>query len=183
MNIPLKITFLGIAPSEAVEAKIRQRAAELDQFSPLVQRCEVWAEAGHGHHHKGFLYNVRIRVTVPGEELDVDRQPEEEDIYVAVRDAFDALRRRLEDHARRGRGKIKRHAASPQARVERLFPVEGYGFLKTLDGREIYFHRNSVIDGSFDDLRPGADVDYSEEEGREGPQATVVRIVAESAPA
>jgi ribosome-associated translation inhibitor RaiA len=112
MKIPLKITFLGIAPSAAVEAKIRQRAAELDQFSPLVQRCEVWVEAGHGHHRNGFLYNVRIRSTVSGEELDVDRQPDEEDVYVAVRDAFDALRRRVEDHGRKVRGEVKRHASS-----------------------------------------------------------------------
>ena len=119
MNIPLKITFLGIAPSEAVEAKIRQRAAELDQFSPLVQRCEVWVEAGHGHHRKGFLYNVRIRTTVSGEELDVDRQPDEEDVYVAVRDGFDALRRRVEDHLRKTRGEIKRHAGPPEISVDR----------------------------------------------------------------
>lgn len=183
MNIPLKITFLGIEPSEAVEAKIRQRAGDLDQFSPLLQRCEVWVDAPHGHHRKGYLYNVRIRATVSGEELTVDRQPDEEDVFVAVRDAFDALRRRLEDHLRRWRGDIKRHEPSPQARVERLFPVEGYGFLKTPEGREIYFHRNSLKEGSFDALRPGAPVLYSEEEGIEGPQATVVRIVTESVPA
>ena len=112
MKIPLKITFLGIEPSDAVEAKIRQRAAELDQFSPLLQRCEVWVDAPHGHHRKGWLYNVRIRATVSGEELDVDRQPNEEDVHVAVRDAFDALRRRVEDHVRRYRGEIKRHAVA-----------------------------------------------------------------------
>ncbi|HKB71438.1 MAG TPA: HPF/RaiA family ribosome-associated protein [Thermoanaerobaculia bacterium] len=183
MNIPLKVTFLGIEPSEAVEGKIRQRAAELDQFSPLLQRCEVWVDAPHGHHRKGYLYNVRIRATVSGEELDIDRQPDEEDVYVAVRDAFDALRRRLEDHLRRWRGKTKRHEAPPQARVERLFPVEGYGFLKTPEGREIYFHRNSVKEGSFDELRPGTAVAYSEEEGAEGPQATVVRLVTTTVPA
>jgi len=183
MKIPLKITFLGIEPSEAVEAKIHQRAADLDQFSPLLQRCEVWVDAPHGHHRKGYLYNVRIRATVSGEELDVDRQPDEEDVFVAVRDAFDAMRRRIEDHFRRYRGKIKRHEPSPQARVERLFPVEGYGFLKTPEGREIYFHRNSVTAGSFDELRPGAAVVYSEEEGLKGPQATVVRLVTTTVPA
>jgi len=119
MNTPLKITFLGIAPSGAVEVKIRQRANELDQFSPLVQRCEVWVEAGHGHHRKGFLYNVRIRATVSGEELDVDRQPDEEDIYVAVRDAFDAARRRIEDHLRKTRGEVKRHAEPAAAGADR----------------------------------------------------------------
>lgn len=119
MNVPLKITFLGIEKSEAVEAKIRQRAAELDQFSPLLQRCEVWVDAPHGHHRKGYLYNVRIRATVSGEELDVDRQPDEEDVFVAVRDAFDALRRRIEDHLRRYRGEVKRHADTVGATPDR----------------------------------------------------------------
>ena len=122
MNVPLKITFLGIAPSEAVEARIRHRAAELDQFSPLVQRCEVWVDAPHGHHRKGYLYNVRIRATVSGEVLEIDRQPDEEDVYVAIRDAFDALRRRVEDHLRKTRGEIKRHAGpaeTPEIAVDR----------------------------------------------------------------
>ncbi len=111
MNVPLRITFSGIAPSEAIEAKVRQRAAELDQFSPLVQRCEVRISASHGHHRQGYLYNVRIRATVSGEELEIGRQPEEEDVYVSIREAFDALRRRVEDQRRKSSGAVKRHGS------------------------------------------------------------------------
>jgi cold shock CspA family protein len=144
--------------------------------------CRVVVEESQRKQHQGKMFSVRIDMTVPGKELVVNRI-ENEDCYVAVRDAFDAAKRQLEEHARMRRGDVKLHQEAPRGKVAKLFPFDGYGFIMTNDGREIYFHRNSVIDGSFDDLRPGADVDYSEEEGREGPQATVVRIVAESAPA
>jgi cold shock CspA family protein/ribosome-associated translation inhibitor RaiA len=181
MKLPMKINFVGIDRSEAVETKIRQRAEELDQFTPLVQRCEIWVDAPHGHHRKGNLYNVRIRVTVSGEELEIDRQPNRDDVYVAVRDAFDAMRRRLEDYQRRYRGEVKTHLPVSRARVARLFPPEDHGFLQKADGREIYFHRNSVREGSFDELQPGTEVSYSEEEGTDGPQASSVRLVTASA--
>lgn len=183
MKIPMKIVFHGIERSEAVEAKIRQRAEEFDQFTPLVQRCEVRVEAPHGHHRKGELYNVRIRTTVSGEELEIDRQPDRDDVYVAIRDAFDAMRRRLEDYQRRYRGDVKRHAPEAHARVARIFPGEGYGFLRTAEGRDIYFHRNSLRDASFEKLQPGTEVSYAEETGTEGPQASFVKLVTAGAPA
>lgn len=178
MILPLEINFQGIGHSEAVEAKIRGRAEKLGQFAPRLARCEVWVNAPHRHHKKGPFYNVRVRMTVPGEELVVDHQPERDNVYVAIRESFDAARRQLEDYERRQNGRVKRHEEEPQATVEKLFPIEGYGFLKTPEGNEIYFHRNSLRDLSFDELRIGTPVTFVEEEGEQGPQATAVRALA-----
>jgi ribosomal subunit interface protein len=95
--------------SEAVEAKIQARADRLARFSDEIQKCEVWLESPHGHHRKGDLYGIRIRLTVPGEEITIELQPETDDVYVAIREAFDAARRKLEDYERRRRGQVKAH--------------------------------------------------------------------------
>ncbi|MBI4642020.1 MAG: HPF/RaiA family ribosome-associated protein, partial [Candidatus Tectomicrobia bacterium] len=121
-------------------------------------------------------YTVRIDLTVPGAELVVDRQ-EDADLYVAIRDAFHAARRRLEDYARRQRGTVKVHEAAPYARVSKLFPEEDYGFLETPNGREIYFHRNSVLHPGFNRLQIGTEVRFAEEQGEKGPQASTVAIL------
>ena len=107
MKIPLDITVTGMEPSEAVEAKIRQRALGLERYSRRILRCDVRVAADHGHHRKGPFYSARIRLTVPNEEILVDFQPAQEDVYVAIREAFDAVRRELED-AERGRPGHKR---------------------------------------------------------------------------
>jgi cold shock CspA family protein/ribosome-associated translation inhibitor RaiA len=181
MRLPLDITIHGIGHSDAVEAKIRERAEGLDQFSADISRCEVWVNAPHRHHRKGPLYDLRIRLTVPGEEIVIDHQPEREDVFVAIRESFDAVRRQLEDYERRRRGWIKKHEPAPQAMVSKVFPVEGYGFLRTPEGREIYFHRNSLRDYGFEDVRVGMPVTFTEEEGLEGPQAGAVRILETAA--
>ena len=109
MKIPLDITVTGMKPSEAVEAKIRQRALGLERYSRRILRCEVWVQADHGHHRKGPFYGVRIRLTVPNEEILADFQPPQEDVYVAIRDAFDAARRKLEDSERARPGHARGH--------------------------------------------------------------------------
>jgi ribosomal subunit interface protein len=161
MQLPLQVTLRDISPSEAIEAYIRERAAKLEQFYDRIIGCRVVVEAPVRHHRKGGPYKVRIDLTVPGDELVVDRQVDE-DLYVAIRDAFHAARRKLEDYARRQRGAVKVHEASPHARVAKLFPEEGYGFLETPDGREVYFHRNSVKDSGFDRLEIGTEVRFAE---------------------
>ncbi len=176
MQLPVHVTLRDIAPSEAVEGYIRERAAKLDAFYDKIMGCRVVVEAPVRHHRKGGPFKVRIDLTVPGDELVVNRQSDE-DLYVAIREAFDAIRRRLEDYARRQRGSVKAHEAFPQARVSKLFPEEGYGFLETPDGSEIYFHRNSVLGEGFDRLEIGAEVRFVEEMGEQGPQASTVTVV------
>lgn len=181
MQLPLQITFRNMDPSEAVESKIRERATKLDRFASHVTSCRVIVEAPHKHHHKGALYQVLIDISVPGKELVVSRTPHDnhahEDVYVAVRDAFDAARRQLEDHTRVIRGKTKQHEAPPHGRVRSLVFDQDFGMIETADGREVYFHRNSVLNGDFEKLGVGTEVRFSEELGDKGPQASSVHIV------
>jgi len=112
MNLPLEITVQGMPRSEAVDEKIRQRALGLERYCRRIQRCEVWLEAEHRHHRKGPFYAVRVRLTVPKEEIVVERQPGEDDVYVAVRQAFDAARRQLQDYERRWPGLARGHEST-----------------------------------------------------------------------
>jgi ribosome-associated translation inhibitor RaiA len=109
MKIPLDITVRGMDTSEAVEARIRRRALGLERYSRRIQRCEVWVEADHGHHRKGPLYGVRIRLTAPDAEIVVDYQPKEDDVHLAIGEAFDAARRKLEDFERERPGHRRGH--------------------------------------------------------------------------
>jgi ribosomal subunit interface protein len=176
MRIPLQITFRNIAHSEPIEANINEKAARLDRFYDRIMSCRVVVEESQRRRHQGKLYSVRIDITVPGKELAVTRE-ENEDAYVAVRDAFDAAARKLGEHARRRHGDVKAHVAPPTGRIIRIFPDSDYGFIKTSDDREIYFHRNSVLDDvDFRELKFGTEVTFIEEQGKEGPQAARVAI-------
>lgn len=175
MKMTPQITLKNVPHSEAVEAKIREKIAKLDQFTDKIMGCRVLVEESQRRQHQGKLFSVRIDITVPGKELVVNRV-ENEDLYVAIRDAFDAGKRQLEEHTRKRRGDVKTHAETPTGKVAKIFPFDGYGFIATNDGREIYFHRNSVIEPNFDRLEEGAEVAFLEEQGKEGPQA--VRVAA-----
>jgi len=107
------IHFLDMEPSEAIEDRVRRWADRLARKSDDIQRCEVWIHSPRGHHRKGYLYGVRIRLTVPREEIAVDLQPAEEDVHLSIRRAFEAARRKLEDYARRRRGDVKAHPRAP----------------------------------------------------------------------
>lgn len=108
MQIPLQITFREMDPSAAVDERVREKAAWLEQFCDDITACHVVVEERHRHQHQGRLFHVRIDLTVPNKVLIVNRDPEErqahEDVYVAIRDAFDAARRQLEDYVRERRG-------------------------------------------------------------------------------
>jgi len=179
VQIPVQITFRGMDTSPAVEARILEKAAKLDTFYDRIMSCRVVVEAPHKRHHKGRLFLVTIDVTVPGSELVVNTgkrfNHSHEDVYVAVRDAFNAMRRQLETHARESRGQVKSHEAPPHGVILRLFP--DHGFIGTTEQGDIYFHRNSVIDGRFDQLEEGAEVRYAVTEGEKGLQATTVHVI------
>ncbi|HTO74490.1 MAG TPA: HPF/RaiA family ribosome-associated protein [Thermoanaerobaculia bacterium] len=116
---PIEIHFLDMPSSEDVEAKIRQRAEGLAHFSDAIQKCQVWIVSPHGHHRKGRLYGLHIRLTAPDEEIAIRRQPKESDVFVAIREAFDAARRKLEDYERHRRGKVKAHPRAEGDRTAR----------------------------------------------------------------
>ena len=170
MKLPLQIVMRDIPHSDAVEADIRSRVDKLDQFYPDIMRCRVVVELDGKHKHQGKQFNVRIDMTVPGSEIVVDRD-RGEDLYVVLRDAFDAAKRRLEDFARRQRGDVKTHEALVQGRVARILADEGYGFIATADGRELYFSRENVVHPLFEHLHAGMAVTFLEDAAAEGLQA------------
>jgi ribosomal subunit interface protein len=186
MQVPLRIAFRGLDPSAAIETSVRRHAERLERFFDRITGCQVMIESEHHHHHKGRLYHVRVDMTVPNKEIVVARDPgahhAHEDVYVAIRDAFDAAVRQLEDYVRRHRGQAKIHLPPAHGHVLRLRPEEGFGIIETTDGREVYFHHNSVLDGGFDALEVGAEVRFAEEAGEKGPQASTVHPIGKHHP-
>jgi cold shock CspA family protein/ribosome-associated translation inhibitor RaiA len=199
MKLPLQITYRNLEPSPSIEEWIRREAAKLETFYNQIMACRVALEVPHRHHRRGPLYHVRIDLTLPGKELVIKREPNlvdrsrkgaesqvkkhlevetpHKNLRLAIHDAFKAAGRRLQDFGRRQRGLVKTHEPLPVARVGRLLKEEGYGFLTTPDGREIYFHKDSVLNRAFPRLKPGTSVSFVEEPGEKGPQASTVRIL------
>jgi cold shock CspA family protein len=156
-------------------------------------------EVPHHHHKKGSPYHIRIDLTVPGGEIVVKREPslnasarhlgervskKQSEVKVphkvlrqAINDAFKAAGRRLQDYARQQRGDVKSPTLLPEARVSKILPQEGYGFLTSDNGREIYFHKNSVLGKAFPRMQVGTTVRFAEEAGENGPQASTVRVI------
>jgi cold shock CspA family protein len=185
MQIPVEITYRDIEKSDAVEARVRDWVDKLERVYDRITRCEVTIGQPHHRHRKGNAFSVTVRLTVPGSEVVSSHDPgpdgAHEDVYVALRDAFLASRRQLEDHVRsRLRRDVKFHPseAETHGKVTFLDVEKEWGWIEPDDGRRIYFHRNSVLDGKMDDLRIGDEVRFAEEQGNEGPQASTVELTA-----
>ncbi len=199
IQFPLQITFRNGEPQVEAETWIRAEAAKLANFYGRIMGCRVAVDSPHRHHRQGSAYHVRIDITVPGGELVIRHAPSlrsgarqsgelelkkhleirepHKQLRMAIHDAFKAAARRLQDFARRQRGDVKRIDVLPRARVTQIFPDQDYGFLITADGREIYFHKDSVLNHGFSRLQPGSLVIFAEEHGDNGPQASSVRIL------
>ena len=187
MELPLSITYRNMESSPAIEARIREHAAKLDRLFPRIMSCRVVVEAPHRRHHKGKLYQVSIDLKMPGKEIAVTsagpNDHTHEDIYVAIRDAFNALARRVQDKARVARGTVKTHEGPIMGKVVRLFTADGYGFALSSDGQEVYFHRNSVVGTNFDALDVGSQVRLALVDGEKGAQASTVAPIHKPHPA
>ncbi|MCT8973262.1 ribosome hibernation-promoting factor, HPF/YfiA family [Microbaculum marinisediminis] len=183
METPVEIAFRNMDPSEFVEKRVRERVGRLEQFYDRITSCHVQIEAPHKHHTKGNLYEIRIEVRVPGTELTVNNKPgnvhAHEDIYVAIRDAFDAMERQLKKWKQKANADVKVHDAPLAGRIEELHPDRDFGQIAMTDGRLVYFHRNSVVGNGFDTLSLGDTVELvvHSGEGEKGPQASAVRPV------
>jgi cold shock CspA family protein len=181
MQLPLQISFHNMPHSAPVEDQIREYAARLDEFCGHIMSCRVVIDKPHRHHRDGNLYHVRIDITAPGEEIVINREPRQHlaycDLETAIGDAFDQAVRRVQDYVRRQRRDTKVHHPTSHARIARLFPRSGYGFLKTPDDREVYFHQDSLLGAEFKRLKVGTEVTFDEEMGEKGPQATTVHVV------
>jgi ribosomal subunit interface protein len=182
MQAPLEIVFDNLDPSDALAAKVREHVAKLDRHADGIVGVRVAIAAPHRQHRRGNVYRVRIEVRVPGKDLVVSRDPGDrrthQNMYVAIRDAFRAMDRQLKSQARQMRREVKFHVPPVQGVVARLLADRDHGFITTTDGRELYFHRNSVVQGRFADLAVGTPVELAVHgESEHGPQANTVRAI------
>jgi ribosomal subunit interface protein len=113
MRLPLQITYRNIERSDALDARIRDKAAKLEEFHPRITSCRVVVEQCDRHRHQGKQFTVKLDIRVPRHEIAVNRD-HHEDVYVALRDAFNAAGRKLEEAARESRGDVKSRASSPR---------------------------------------------------------------------
>ncbi len=174
MQVPLQITLRDMEHTDAIEKRIRQKVEKLSQYSDQIISCQVVAEITQRSQHRGKLHKVRINLNLPGKELVVNSN-QEEDLYVAIRDAFDEMARRLEETVRMRHGEIKSHPQLLQGEVIRIFKSDDFGFIATPDGKEFYFNANNVVHPSFERLEVGTPVHFIEAMGDEGPQAHRVK--------
>lgn len=185
MKVPLEVTYRDVDKTVALETLVNEKMAKLERLCDYIGSCQIAIEKINDRPKAGSPYRVRIDITVPpGHEIVADSHPNEGNQYVEVdtviRDAFSMAERQLKELTRRQRenDKSRTHEAQDStALVAKIFPEEGYGFLKTLDGQDIYFHRNSVLHDDFDRLEIGTGVRFFAHEGDEGPQASTVQIV------
>jgi len=175
MKLPLEISARDVRLNGETEELIREKAAKLDKLYDQIIGCRVKVDMPHRSQRSGMMYNVRIDITVPGMELIVKREPDE-DLHVAIVNSFETAQRRIKEYSEKQRGEVKTHFEKPVARVIKIFPEEGYGFLMSSEGREVYFHENAVLDGKFSDLNVGTAVTFVEKVGDEGAQASSVSI-------
>ena len=175
MKIPLRIQFHNMEASAALEASAREHAHKLELFAPDIISCQVAIDLEQKHQHQGRPFGVRIDLTVPGRELVVNRV-QHEDAYVALRDAFDGMKRQVQDAVHQRRGQEKQHVVPLRGEVARMDDGGGFGFIDTADGDEYYFSSVNVAGTSFDKLRPGDGVEFIPDAGGEGLQAKRVTL-------
>lgn len=182
MQAPVEVAFRHYQPSDEVRAEVAAEALRLERINPRIRRCQV-VVTGPRKRRNGDLFEVEVRVRMPGrKDVIVGRRhgdaPEHAHALVAIRSAFDAAKRQVEDAERAARGDAGAHAAERRGRMAKLIAGGDYGFIETTDGREIFVHRNAVSNGAFDRLAVGDEVRFVEEEGEQGPQASAARLVA-----
>ncbi len=181
MQTPAQIEFEGVESAPQLQAAIDKHIAELESRFGRVTACRVVVKGPGLRHQSGGQYQVSIRLALPdGHEVNIGRTPKQDERYgdltFAVDNAFKRARRQLQDRARLMRGQTKQHENQPIGTVLRIDPSGEFGFLETADGREVYFNRNSVLDGA-SKIAVGTRVSYVEATGEKGPQASTVRTL------
>ena len=185
MQVPPQISFNGLDHSPYNETYIRERIDRLEHMHDSIISCRVAVEMPHRPRHTGNFYRVRVELTLPRKrELVASKEESMEpkmELRTIIGRAFDAMEKQLraatsEQFVRHSQ-MAPEHDEHPHGMVVRVFEEDGYGFIKTLDGREFYVHRNAVLHDDFDDLRVGTEVRFTPELGDKGPQASSVQIV------
>jgi len=167
---PIQVTIRDMPSSQAIESHIRKKAEKLDHYYRRIQRCRVVVDVPQKHKHQGKLFRVRIDLSVPGKDLVVNHKLDE-DLYVAIRDAFLAVVRQLESYVHKKRGDVKHHQGLDYGYVKRLIPGEDYGFIQSIDGNELYFSMTNTAYPSFPQLQVGDIVHFISVPASDGWQA------------
>jgi ribosomal subunit interface protein len=175
MKLEPHIQFRGLEASRAVELNALEHVSRLESFAPDIMACRVNIELEQKHKQQGRPYSVRIDLTLPGHELVVNRV-QNEDVYVALRDAFDSMKRQLEDVVRKRRGEEKLHPVPLRGEVLRIDDDGGFGFIRTPDGNEYYFNRDNMASTPFEHIEVGSAVQFIAEVGSQGLQAKRVSL-------
>ncbi|MFC7396199.1 HPF/RaiA family ribosome-associated protein [Chelatococcus sp. GCM10030263] len=191
MQTPLQITFKDTETSESLESLIRERVDRLERFHSNIVSCRVVVEVPHRSPGSGKTpLSISVEVEVPGRTLVAKRGDEmkemKDDRAAIVNRAFEAIRRQLDDDDQIKRRQVKVHEGAPETgTIARLFPDQNYGFVEVVGSPQLYFTRNAVTSGSFDELEVGmmVHVTRANGEGPMGPQASSVqRFRGENAP-
>lgn len=174
--LPLDITLRDIPHSPAIDSKIRKNAEKLNHLNQghTLEFCKVVVALAQNNQNQGKLYSAHIEVKVPGKLLVVSHK-EDEDLYVVLRDAFAAMKKKIDSYRTRQRGHVKLHTDVLYGKLSRLFG--DYGFLEALDGREYYFDATRVLNDYFEQLEEGMLVSFIEGPVGETLQATHINML------
>jgi cold shock CspA family protein/ribosome-associated translation inhibitor RaiA len=182
MQTPPEIKFHDVDRSQWVETYILERVQHLERFAEGITTCHVTLGQEAAKHNKGNRYSVMVEVRLPpNHDLAAKKQKIVHDmptqLPALINLAFGAIEKQVKKTAQIRRADVKRHDGEPHGLVAELSP-DGYGFIRSFDNRDVYFHRNSVLHGDFERLTVGAEVRFSAEQGDEGPQASSVQLLA-----
>ena len=183
MQVPPQVDYKDVQATPELDGLITRQISKLEQVCDYITSVHIIVERVAQRHRSGNPYRVRIDTRVPPKhELAAKRVSVtgtwEEPLPAVVRRAFEKARRQLQKLVEEQRGEVKTHPTSQTtAFVNKLFREEGYGFLTTIDGENVYFHKNSVLHNHWDSLVVGAGVRHVAEMGEKGPQATTVELV------
>jgi cold shock CspA family protein/ribosome-associated translation inhibitor RaiA len=184
MQGPVEISFKGVRKTPDIEQLINDKMSKLEKICDYMISCRVTVEMPQKHQDNGNPYRVRVDIKVPpAHEIVAKQTASEGDMHdpleIVIRKVFKAAERQLKDLTERQHGNVKSHPNQQVTGIiHRIFPEEGYGFIKTVDTNDdVYFHRNSLINEDFENLLVGFGVSYFEEMGEKGPQASSVEVV------
>lgn len=183
MVVPISISYRDVEKTQAIENLIREKAQKLEQVCDYITSCSVAVERPHTYVRNGNPYRVRIDIRIPpGQEVVVSKDPGNNSkdlaLTTVIRDAFEAARKQLRKLVEVQREDVKFHPEQEvRAIITSINKEAGFGYITTVGGREIYFHKNSVVNDEFNKLEPGKGVRFAEEMGDKGPQASTIQIM------
>lgn len=188
METEPQIVFEHMDSSDAVRERVLQELADLERIFGRITSARVSMSPPPNQHTKGYLWRTNIHLALPGgREVAVSSKPHagavNSDIYSSIEGAFSAARRQLQDQVRLMEGDVKAHGLGSEqiGQVDRIMPEDGYGFIVTPSGHEVWFSQRKVKHNEFRNMHIGTRVYFEEELGDQGPMATTVRIAHDAA--